>query len=262
MRNIGGILVRFASDIRALGLRVAIQGIRSKYGHGTLVAKIPAIGSVLIRRSDSDYETLRQVFVLREYAIGNNELESYISSRYSKLLADGKTPVIIDLGANIGLASLWFKERYPKATILAVEPNAANFQILKQNLARDHSAILLEAAVGSSPGNVELSTTGLSWAVQTKRTDKDRGVMVVTVEQAISKISGAVPLIVKVDIEGFEKDLFARNIDWLDDACAVFIEPHDWMLPKENTSNTFQRAFGERDFNLYIRGENLLYVRR
>ena len=67
--------------------------------------------------------------------------------------------------------------------------------------------------------------------------------------------------IAKIDIEGFEKDLFSSNLGWIDRAEMVIIEPHDWMLPGQQSSATFQRAMGSRDFELFISGENLIYVR-
>jgi hypothetical protein len=48
----------------------------------------------------------------------------------------------------------------------------------------------------------------------------------------------------------------------LDDAFAVYIEPHDWMLPGQGSSRSFQAAFGARDFEIFLRGENLIYIRR
>jgi hypothetical protein len=41
----------------------------------------------------------------------------------------------------------------------------------------------------------------------------------------------------------------------------VYIEPHDWLLPRKMTSQTFQRAMAALDFEIHISGENLLYVR-
>jgi hypothetical protein len=67
--------------------------------------------------------------------------------------------------------------------------------------------------------------------------------------------------IVKIDIEGFESDLFASNTDWLEHTFAVFIEPHDWLLPYEGTSQSFQKALVRWPFDLFLIGENLLYVR-
>jgi hypothetical protein len=38
------------------------------------------------------------------------------------------------------------------------------------------------------------------------------------------------------------------------------IEPHDWMLPGELSSRSFQEAMVRYPFELCIRGENLMYV--
>jgi FkbM family methyltransferase len=43
-------------------------------------------------------------------------------------------PSIVDLGANIGLATLWFKQRYPRARVVALEPDPAIFACLERNV--------------------------------------------------------------------------------------------------------------------------------
>jgi FkbM family methyltransferase len=45
------------------------------------------------------------------------------------------TPVIVDLGAHIGVSVGYFKQLYPKSTILAVEPNPVSVALLRQNVA-------------------------------------------------------------------------------------------------------------------------------
>jgi len=71
-----------------------------------------------------------------------------------------------------------------------------------------------------------------------------------------------VPFIAKIDIEGFESDLFSANTQWLADTFVVFIEPHDWLLPGKCTSRSFQAAMGEEDYEIYLSGEILTYIRR
>ena len=70
------------------------------------------------------------------------------------------------------------------------------------------------------------------------------------------------PLIVKVDIEGFEKELFADNAGWIDCFPLMIVELHDWMLPGEANSANFLRALTKaapRD--LLWRRENAFSVR-
>jgi FkbM family methyltransferase len=253
---------RFVRDAYCLGIIPAIQGVRATYGSGRLYVKIRGGGRIVIRRQNSDYATLRQVFGHREYSIGNDAVEADIQSRYSDILSNGQKPIIVDAGANIGLATLWFKAQYPKATVIAIEPDLENFAVLKENAVASDTTLLVNAAVGSLPGSVSLiRDSSMGWAVQTQRT-QGNGISIVTIDDAIALVPNGVPLIVKIDIEGFESDLFGDNLAWLDATFAVFIEPHDWMEPSKRTSRAFQRAFGERNFNIYVRGENLLYVRR
>jgi hypothetical protein len=74
-------------------------------------------------------------------------------------------------------------------------------------------------------------------------------------------VPNAQVFIVKIDIEGFEADLFSANLDWLDLADVVIIEPHDWMLPGQGSSRTLQVAMAARPFEVLLSGENLIYVR-
>jgi FkbM family methyltransferase len=47
-------------------------------------------------------------------------------------------PVILDCGANIGMASLYFKWLYPKSQVQAFEPDPATFKLLQRNFAQNH----------------------------------------------------------------------------------------------------------------------------
>jgi FkbM family methyltransferase len=47
---------------------------------------------------------------------------------------DSPTPFIIDAGAHIGLATLYFKKQYPHAKVIAIEPNPETFALLEKNV--------------------------------------------------------------------------------------------------------------------------------
>ena len=123
--------------------------------------------------------------------------------------------------------------------------------------------MVVEAAIGAKPGKVVVENAfGVSWGLQTRRTDvSSDGVPILPISDLIKKVEGGRLLIVKIDIEGFESDLFSENIDWLDEPSLVIIEPHDWMLPGKRSSRGFQRAFAERDFDLILNAENLFYFK-
>jgi FkbM family methyltransferase len=167
--------------------------------------------------------------------------------------------VILDAGANVGAASLWFKAQFPEAWIVAVEPDPGNADVLRCNLNGRDRAVVLEAAIGATPGYVSLVPAVMSWAVRTERASM--GCPVVTVDRAVGTVPCGELFIAKIDIEGFEHDLFSENLEWLDRAAVVIIEPHDWLLPGALTSRTFQAAFGSRCFEIFQLAENLVYVR-
>ncbi|WP_342353833.1 hypothetical protein [Methylobacterium dankookense] len=58
-------------------------------------------------------------------------------------------------------------------------------------------------------------------------------------------------LLVKIDIEGFESELFASNTEWVDKAFAIIIEIHDDRLPGQHSSRAMQRAlFGQGGYRI------------
>jgi hypothetical protein len=79
--------------------------------------------------------------------------------------------------------------------------------------------------------------------------------------KAFDLISDAAPFLAKIDIEGFESDLFSSSTDWLNNLDVLLIEPHDWLFPRKGTSRPFQKVMAEHDFEIHIIGENLVYVR-
>ena len=247
-------------DVWAFGPQFLARHYSLISGRKIARVRIPSVGPVYVRVGESDVAAFRQVFQDRDYDLGRaSPVTERLERRYRKIIDSGKTPVIVDAGANIGAASLWFHNQYPDAAIVAIEPEPGNLVVLHRNLDGRAMVQVLEAAVGAEAGFVAVVNEGSGWSARTVRSDA--GVEIVTVEDAIRTVANGVPFIVKIDVEGFERDLFSTNIDWIGEAFAVFIEPHDWMLPGEGTSMNFQKAMGAHDFEMFLSGENLLYVR-
>jgi len=245
-------------DFPAFGFATMFKGLTRTRRSQPFQIAIPEIGPITIRGRNSDYFTVRQCFRDREYAIPSKIVEARIRSEYQSILSAGKVPVIIDAGANIGTATLWFRSQYPEAAIIAIEPEHDNFYILKNNLLSRPGLFPVNAAIGASSGFVEINNPGQGWAATTERSTV--GCPVITVDDALGTIDNGVLFIVKIDIEGFESDLFSENLGWIDRSSAIFVEPHDWLFPGKHTSLNLQKAMAEREFELLLCGENLLYV--
>ncbi len=216
-------------------------------------------GDFHFRRGESDLQVYRQIFVHREYDLKKFPQFAVISKAYEEIVATGGRPVIIDAGANVGLSAIWFARLFPAALVLAVEPDPDNLAMCRLNTEPFANIEVVAAAIGSTPGAVDLNQDGKSWSVQTERSETGE-IPIVTVDGLIEQAGpGAVSFIVKIDIEGFESDLFADNIHWIDAPRAIMIEPHDWKLAGAGTSQSFQRALmGKRE--MLISGENLIFV--
>lgn len=67
-------------------------------------------------------------------------------------------PFIIDAGAHIGLASLYFKKQHPLARIVAIEPEPQNFMILERNIWENKLSNIttVQAALATEAGKTTL----------------------------------------------------------------------------------------------------------
>jgi FkbM family methyltransferase len=74
--------------------------------------------------------------------------------------SETNTPLIIDCGANIGLAVLYFKKIFPGAKIFAFEPDDLNFQLLEKNITTNKltGVIAKKAAVWNSNGFISFKS--------------------------------------------------------------------------------------------------------
>jgi FkbM family methyltransferase len=133
-------------------------------------------------------------------------------SEYRLPLPDFRPATILDLGANIGLASIYFATRYPHAHIWSVEPLPENLQLLERNLApfRDRVTIVrcgLGEASGLFPyypsedrGNFGGGT------FQPGHGDSSRALLlpIRTLTEVLNAEHIPQPDVIKLDVEGFE----------------------------------------------------------
>lgn len=208
-------------------------------------------GELRLRTHSSDVETFAQVIGAREYEIPG--------------LGDVRT--IIDAGANIGLATAFFAERFPAAHIIALEPEQSNFDLLRRNVANRPNVTCLKKALWSESGTVTVVDPGQGhWAFRTcgaTAPRKSRERVVGTVEcvtvadlmrtYAVDRID-----LLKIDIEGAEKEVFESSAPWIDRVDVIAIELHDRF--KRGCSKAFYDATAEFDREVH-KGENVFVLR-
>jgi len=249
---------------RLLGPGFYLRRVSGLLGRKYHVATIKGIGPVHVRPDNTDADAFVQVFGKKGYDVSKLTQFSRMTVAYKRILDSGRKPIIIDAGANVGAASLWFSRQFPLATILAVEPDPGNAEVCRLNTRAVPAIQVIQAAIGSAPGLVSLtgSEASAGWAVQTKRNSNNGRVPIRTIPDLLLDVQDPTELfLVKIDIEGFESDLFSDNLEWVDEATVIVIEPHDRLFPGQGTSSGFQRVLGARAFEMLISGESLFYIR-
>ena len=245
-------LRRYARIVGIRGLTFAILGkvLKRRF---LLTMRSPLMRfPCSLRCPSSDVPTYEQVFLKHEY-----DFEVSRPPRF-----------IVDAGANIGLASIYFASRFPEARIIAIEPENSNVAVLRLNT-RDYPNITVFA--GALWGRDEtlhvIDNDYGKWGFMTAPvgdaqappgvvTQDTHGISVPSLMEryGIDRID-----IFKIDIEGAEKELFADCGAWIDRVDALIVELHDRMKP--GCSDSFRSGVVGFDAQWRL-GENEYLSRR
>jgi len=130
--------------------------------------------------------------------------EIYIDEIY-RLPEHAAPHSLVDLGANIGLATVWFCRRYNITTFVALEPLPENFEVLGLNCAANGlNGDVRQCAVGPARTRTHFDI-GLESNLG-RVGSGDLEVDVIGVEELVASL-GFAPSLLKMDIEGMENSL-------------------------------------------------------
>lgn len=223
--------------------------VRPKKAGRQVTVKLPGTDVALtVRLGTSDMRVFQEIFWNYEYDWNFNT-------------APG---VIVDVGGYIGLSAAFFAHKYPQARIIAIEPDANNFELLKLNTSHFPNVHPVRAAVWRESGTISLTDPGTgAWGLQvreaeTKATPHSGHVRAVTIGEVMKEFNlGRIDLL-KVDVEGSEKEIFATASSWTPFVDVICIELHDRF--KTGCSRSFFGAVDEFPIELR-RSEDVLVAR-
>jgi FkbM family methyltransferase len=234
---------------------------------GLLRLPVPGLAAPLYVRS-RDLPIFWQIWVMRENDFSALPQAERVKASYQAALAAGKTPLILDCGGHIGLSAVWFASRFPQAKVYTVEPSSANFEILQKNTGPYRNVERFNGGVWGQSCHLEISNPDSGSASFRLRevfdvTGSERPDLLraYTLDELAEKEPQNELLLVKVDIEGAEAELFRRPAAWMQQMTGMIIELHDWLLPGKGTSTNLFRRLGEQPFDVVLQGENLLVFR-
>jgi len=174
---------------------------------------------LFVRLNTSDINVFRQVFLEQEYAI-------------TRLIGE-PLDTIIDAGANIGLTSVYLADRHPGARIYALEPDAGNFEVLRQNTCTSGQVHCVRGALWNRDEPLVLDTELADWAFQVKpagasAAHRVEGWRLSTFmdRNGIQRAS-----LLKMDIEGAEHEVLGDAPGWIARVDSMVVELHEGLRP-------------------------------
>lgn len=201
---------------------------------------------IFLRKNTKDHETFEEIFIDNIY---NIPLHLYPKT-------------IIDAGANIGLASRFFKQKYKDSTISILEIDPENISMITKNL-RGYSDYTI---INKGLYNIETyfkiedqyQATNSYSVIECPKGSHD--IESITISQILKSQKWQEIDLLKIDIEGAEKALFSSHYEeWLPKVNIIMIETHDRMLSK--CSITVMKALDQYGFGLYTttQGGTMIY---
>lgn len=199
---------------------------------------------VILRRLTSDFSVFRQICMNGEY-----DITFPIAPK-----------IIIDAGANIGLASLHFYSRFPEAKIYALEPDAGNFVVLQKQVMDIPSIQTFKLALWNKRENLVLDSGGAdAWGIQVRQPKAEEHNLVFGIDLLSFMIEQRIEIIdlLKIDVEGSEVELFTENFEyWLKRTKILVIELHENLRP--GCERVFHNAIQSINHRIEYSGENIV----
>lgn len=172
-----------------------IRGAVARQSPQQLAMRTPTGRVVLALRNFESLRTLFSIFCREDYRTQAVQPAMYV-----------------DVGANVGIAAAYFLSRHPRNIAICFEPDVANLEYLRRNLAQFGSrARIVDHAVGVQAGTMTLfrSDDGkYSSLIASARATMPQEAIVESFDAVLRDAATmGLPVVVKLDVEGMETEL-------------------------------------------------------
>lgn len=204
---------------------------------------------VFLRKGGSDVKCVEELCIEGQY-----DLTTSILTKNG-----GIAGTILDLGGNMGLASLQFASEFPNAKCIIVEPDPENAKRAREHLGNCDNVELIEAGIWSKTGVLYTSreyADGLDWAITVSDIKSESSVdeiRAIGIGDLIQTKEIEVIDLLKIDIEGAEGELFREEVaaTFLPLTRVIALEIHDALVSRRQ----IEKMLNTHGFVLFQDGE-------
>jgi FkbM family methyltransferase len=196
------------------------------------------------KRPSSDLDVFAQIYSYHEY--------QPLVQLFNKHFPQSQSMNIIDAGSNIGLTTVFLSKHYPNAQFIAVEPDSDNFERMAANFKHNQINQVEKVKGGVWSQNAYLKIISdfrykNHWSIRVEETQDASELPAFSINHLIANAQWNSIDILKIDIEGSEKEVFESNYEsWLPSTKSIVIELHDQM--KKGCSRSVFAAISKYNF--------------
>jgi FkbM family methyltransferase len=177
----------------------------------------------------------------------------------------GTITTVLDIGANIGLATIFLSRWLPDAAFFCVEPSRQSHDLLVRNLRRNvRRAVALRAAATVEPKTVTVLEGSHPGLTSVRAADRSCGDEVpgMTINALLDAAGFAQVGLMKLDIEGGERELIMDAASWSDRVGAVLAEIHAPLTVQGAAGHLAEHGYQRLPLPPSPRFADLLLVKR
>jgi FkbM family methyltransferase len=161
-------------------------------------------------------------------------------------------PVILDCGSNYGTSIIYFKSKFPNATITGIEADPKIYTLLKSNIeGRNFKDVtLINRAISADEKPIEFFCEGSDGGTTHPESHSEKSIKIDSIILD-SLLTDQIDFL-KMDIEGAEYDVLksSKKLNQID---KIFIEYHSFKQSPQNL-NEILTLLKDNSFRYYIHG--------